>query len=195
MQSVGSVIVAAWVRDFAPKIRCMVLVSPAFKVKLYVPLARLGLQLLLLLNNPAFVKPYVKAKSLTHDSAQVVSYENDPLISRSTSDNVLLDLDNAGSRLIAVAVTIQTPTQLLISGAGCVVQRKPQEDFFARLGARVKEQHLFAKLDHDTLNEKDGQLPIAEVENLSRGSLPSPHIVHRSSIPIGRVTSKASTMP
>jgi hypothetical protein len=37
-QSVGAVLVAAWVHDYAPRIRCMVLASPAFKVKLYVPL-------------------------------------------------------------------------------------------------------------------------------------------------------------
>ena len=41
-QSVGAVLVAAWAHDYAPKIRCMVLASPAFKVKLYVPFARPG---------------------------------------------------------------------------------------------------------------------------------------------------------
>src|SRR4029453_8846029 len=45
-QSVGAVLVAAWVHDYAPRIRCMVLASPAFKVKLYVPLARPGLALM-----------------------------------------------------------------------------------------------------------------------------------------------------
>ena len=41
-QSVGAVLVSTWVHDYAPKIRCMVLASPAFKVKLYVPLACRG---------------------------------------------------------------------------------------------------------------------------------------------------------
>ena len=31
---------STWAHDYAPKIRCMVLASPAFKVKLYVPFAR-----------------------------------------------------------------------------------------------------------------------------------------------------------
>jgi alpha-beta hydrolase superfamily lysophospholipase len=35
--------VATWAHDYAPGIRCMVLASPAFKVKLYVPFARPGL--------------------------------------------------------------------------------------------------------------------------------------------------------
>ena len=41
-QSVGAVLVATWVHDYAPRIRGMVLASPAFKVKLYVPFARAG---------------------------------------------------------------------------------------------------------------------------------------------------------
>ncbi len=45
-QSVGAVLVATWAHDYAPKIRCLVLASPAFKVKLYVPFARAGLELM-----------------------------------------------------------------------------------------------------------------------------------------------------
>ena len=37
--SVGAVIAATWVHDYVPPIRAMVLVAPAFRVKLYVPLA------------------------------------------------------------------------------------------------------------------------------------------------------------
>src|SRR5262245_12668988 len=35
--SVGAVAVAAWVHDYAPPIRAMLLISPALRVKLYVP--------------------------------------------------------------------------------------------------------------------------------------------------------------
>ena len=45
-QSVGAVIVSTWVHDYAPRIRSLVLASPAFKVKLYVPFARSGLALM-----------------------------------------------------------------------------------------------------------------------------------------------------
>src|SRR5690606_33034279 len=43
-QSVGAVLVATWAHDYAPNIRALVLASPAFKVKLYVPFARPGLK-------------------------------------------------------------------------------------------------------------------------------------------------------
>ena len=39
-QSVGAVVAATWVHDYAPRLRALVMASPAFKVKLYVPLAR-----------------------------------------------------------------------------------------------------------------------------------------------------------
>ena len=56
-----------WVHDYAPPIRGMVLASPAFKVKLYVPFARAGLALMHKLRGNFFVNCYVKAKFLTHD--------------------------------------------------------------------------------------------------------------------------------
>ncbi|MGB0414449.1 MAG: alpha/beta fold hydrolase, partial [Coraliomargarita sp.] len=45
--SVGAVTTSAWVHDYAPRIRAMVLAAPAFRIRLYVPLAILGLRLLL----------------------------------------------------------------------------------------------------------------------------------------------------
>jgi len=45
-QSVGAVIISTWVHDYAPQIRPLVLASPAFNVKLYVPFARPGLKLM-----------------------------------------------------------------------------------------------------------------------------------------------------
>jgi alpha-beta hydrolase superfamily lysophospholipase len=69
-QSVGAVVAAAWVHDYAPPIRGMVLASPAFRVKLYVPLALPGLRLMRALRGNFFVKSYVKARLLTRDARE-----------------------------------------------------------------------------------------------------------------------------
>jgi len=45
-QSIGSIVASAWVHDYAPPIRALVLAAPAFKIKLYVPFARPALRLL-----------------------------------------------------------------------------------------------------------------------------------------------------
>ena len=64
-QSVGAVLAATWVHDYAPRIRGLVLASPAFKVKLYVPFALPGLRLMRAMRGNFFVTSYVKAKFLT----------------------------------------------------------------------------------------------------------------------------------
>ncbi len=154
-QSVGAVLVSTWVHDYAPKIRCMVLASPAFKVKLYVPLARPGLKLQQALRGNFYVNSYVKAKFLTHDPERIYSFNSDPLITRPISVNILLELYEAADRIVADAAAITVPTQLLISGADWVVHHGPQHRFYERLGSTVKERHILDGFYHDTLGEKD----------------------------------------
>jgi alpha-beta hydrolase superfamily lysophospholipase len=152
-QSVGAVLAAAWVHDYAPPVRALVLASPAFKVKLYVPLARAGLALMHRLRGAFFVNSYVKARFLTHDPARIASYDADPLITRAIAVNILLQLYETSERIVAEAAAISVPTQLLVSGADWVVHHAPQHAFFERLGSPVKERHVLEGFFHDTLGE------------------------------------------
>lgn len=154
-QSVGAVVIATWVHDYAPKIRCMVLASPAFKVKLYVPFARPGLKLMYSFRGNFYVNSYVKAKFLTHDPERIASFESDPLITRPISANILLALYDTAERIVADAAAITVPTQLLISGDDWVVHHKPQHEFYERLGSQIKERYVLPGFYHDTLGEKD----------------------------------------
>jgi alpha-beta hydrolase superfamily lysophospholipase len=154
-QSVGAVLVATWVHDYAPNIRCLVLASPAFKVKLYVPFARPALALLHRLRGDFFVNSYVKARFLTHDPARIASYDADPLIARPIAVNVLLGLYETAERIVDDAAAIVVPTQMLVSGADWVVRHAPQHAFFERLGSSIKERHVLAGFFHDTLGERD----------------------------------------
>ncbi|QJI43257.1 bifunctional alpha/beta hydrolase/class I SAM-dependent methyltransferase [Pseudomonas sp. ADAK2] len=163
-QSVGAVIVSTWVHDYAPRIRSLVLASPAFKVKLYVPFARSGLGLMRKFRGNFFVNSYVKAKFLSHDPERVASYDSDPLITKAISVNVLLGLYEAADRVVADAQAIQVPTQLLISGSDFVVHRKPQEQFFERLGSLKKEKHILPGFFHDTLGERDRAVAVASAK-------------------------------
>lgn len=162
-QSVGAVLVSTWAHDYAPKIRGLSLASPAFKVKLYVPLARPGLALMHKLFGKFFVTSYVKAKFLTHDEERIRSYEADPLITRPIAVNILLGLYEAADRVVADAQAITLPTQLLISGADWVVHHAPQHRFFERLGSAVKEKIELPGFFHDTLGERDRAQAVAAV--------------------------------
>ena len=168
-QSVGAVIAATWAHDYAPMVRAMVLASPAFHVKLYVPLARPGLALLQKLRGNFFVQSYVKAKLLTHDRERQTSFTNDPLITRSISVNILLEMHEAAKRVVADARAISIPTQLLISGNDFVVDPKPQHDFFVNLGARTKERHVFPGFFHDTLGEAGRAAALTEARRFILG--------------------------
>ena len=157
-QSVGAVLVSTWLHDYAPKIRCAVLASPAFKVKLYVPFARQGLALWSKVKGNFFVNSYVKAHYLTHNKARQESFNQDPLITRAISARILLGLYKAAERVVADAQAITTPIQLFISGADWVVHHKPQHDFYNHLGSHIKERHLMLGFYHDTLGEQNNHL-------------------------------------
>lgn len=167
-QSVGAVLVSTWLHDYAPKIRCAVLASPAFKVKLYVPFARAGLKLMYKWRGNFFVNSYVKAHYLTHNKARQDNYNNDPLIARAISVRILLGLYDAAERVVADAQAITTPIQLMISGSDWVVHHKPQHDFYNRLGSHIKERHVLDGFYHDTLGEEQREAAFKEMRRFIR---------------------------
>jgi alpha-beta hydrolase superfamily lysophospholipase/SAM-dependent methyltransferase len=153
--SVGAVSVAAWVHDYAPPIRAMILATPAFRVRLYVPLAIPSLRLKQKFLGPSFVKSYVKAKMLTHDPVQAAQYDADPLIFRQIAVNVLIDLHDAGTRLLADAGAVNVPTLMLSAGRDWVVSLEAQREFFNGLSSPVKRMHVFPAAFHALFHEKE----------------------------------------
>jgi alpha-beta hydrolase superfamily lysophospholipase/SAM-dependent methyltransferase len=153
--SVGAVTVAAWVHDYAPPIRAMILATPAFRVRLYVPLAIPSLRLRQKFIGPGYVKSYVKSKMLTHDPAQAALYDADPLIFRQIAINVLIALHDAGTRLLVDSGAINVPTLMLSAGRDWVVSLKAQREFFNGLSSPVKRMHVFPAAFHALFHERD----------------------------------------
>lgn len=157
--SVGAVMAAAWVHDYAPPIRGLVLATPAFRVRLYAPFAVTGLRLLHKVRPSAVIKSYVKAKMLTHDLQQSQQYDEDQLITRNIANNILLDMYDTATRLIDDAGAITVPVLMQSAGADWVVKNKVQAAFFAGLSSQDKELHHYPGMYHDILHEK-GREPI-----------------------------------
>lgn len=174
-QSVGAVIAAAWVHDYAPQIRCQVLASPAFNVKLFVPFARPSLALWHKIHGDFFVNSYVQPGMLTHDAERAASYKTDPLIKRPISARVLLGLYKTAERVIDDAASITVPTQLLVSGSDWVVYEAPQFRFYERLGTSNKEYFVFPGFFHDTLGEKDRAEPIERARKFIQAQFARPY--------------------
>jgi alpha-beta hydrolase superfamily lysophospholipase/SAM-dependent methyltransferase len=172
--SVGSVTVATWVHDYAPPIRAMVLATPAFRVKLYIPFALSFLRMRNAMGGKAFIKSYVKSKMLTHDPEQARVYDADPLISRNIAVNIIVGLFDASRRVLEDARAISVPTLLLAAGSDWVVHVGDQRDFFNRLSSPVKRMKVFEGFSHAILHEKDRQQPFAEIRNFIQEAFSRP---------------------
>jgi len=167
-QSVGAVTAAAWVHDYAPPIRGLILAVPAFRVKLYVPFAVPLLRLKQKLFGHGYVKSYVKAKMLTHGAAEAEAYTADSKIFRQIAVNILLDLHDTGTRLLADAAAITTPTLMLTADADWVVKESAQRTFFERLGSPIKRMETLRGFYHAVFHEKERELVVAKVRQFVR---------------------------
>jgi alpha-beta hydrolase superfamily lysophospholipase/SAM-dependent methyltransferase len=173
-QSLGAVMAAAWVHDYAPPIRCLAMAAPAFQVKLYVPFARLGLSIWEKVAGNFYVTSYVKGRALTHDEDRIRSYHTDPLVKLRISVRVLLDLYRLSARLVSDAGAIRVPTQVLLSGSDWVISNGPPRKFVERLNTTVKQVLEFEGFFHDVLGEKNRHLPIAKLREFLEGQFAKP---------------------
>ena len=175
-QSVGAVLAATWVHDYAPKIRALCLASPAFEIKLYVPLAIPSLKALSKVKGNFFIQSYVKSSMLTHDLDRAKSYDTDPKIARSISVRMLLGLYDASARIVNDAQNIFVPTQVLCSGSDFVVQQAPQREFYLKLPHPQKEFHILDGFFHDTLGEKNRQVAVDKIRRFIQQCFANPYL-------------------
>lgn len=171
--SLAAVTVTAWVHDYAPPIRAMILATAAFHVKLYVPFAIPSLRIL----RPQFVRSYVKSKMLTHDREQAALYDSDPLIFRQIAVNVLLDLHDTAKRLVADAGAIQTATLMIGVGKDWVVSLKAQQKFFDRLSSTDKRFEIFPDAYHAIFHETNRREVIGLIRDFVRSCFAKPAIM------------------
>ena len=151
--SIGGVITSAWVHDFAPRIAGMALLAPAFEINLIVPLAKQAIELMLKVNPKLIVKSYVKSKMLTRDPEQQRAYDTDRFITRSINGKLLIDLANAGKRLVEDAAAT-TPILLLSAEKDFVVINRQQKQFYVNLSSKLKEFITLEGFHHGILFEQ-----------------------------------------
>lgn len=189
-QSVGAVTLSTWLHDYAPKVKAAILASPAFKVKLYVPLAIPALKALQRISNKEkYVSSYVKGELLSHDPLRIEEYNTDKTITKPISVGMLVDLYDTSKRIVADAYAIETPVLMLVSGNDWVVEKEPQYAFFAKLPSKCKELHEIPNFYHDTLGEAHREVAfdyirnfIEKIENetLEKNNLTTPNTHHFS---------------
>lgn len=175
--SMGALIAASWVHDYAPNIRGLILATTAFQIRLYVPFAESLLTLARQFNWMPRVSSYVKSKVLTHDRNEQKKYNKDELISSSISTDLLLDTLKTGRRIIDDAGAITTPILYLAAGKDWVVHRQPQRQFFERLSSEHKEWEYYPDNFHALFNEDNRETIFQRchqfIERLFEAPIPS----------------------
>src|SRR5213078_50912 len=172
--SLAAVSVVAWVHDYAPPIRAMILATAAFHVKLYVPFAVPLLRIKQKLFGRGQVKSYVKSKLLTRDQEQAAQYDADPLIFRQIAVNLLLDLSDTADRLVADAGAIQTPTLMIVARRDWVVSPVAQLEVSNRLSSPLKEMGIYPAAYHAIFHDQDRDLVVHCVRRFVRERFAEP---------------------
>ena len=162
--SLAALSVVAWVHDYAPPIRAMILATAAFHVKLYIPFAIPALRLF----RPRFVKSYVKSKMLTHDPIEAARYDSDPLISRQIAVNLLVDVHDTAQRLLADAGAIHTPVLMIGAGRDWVVSLNAQRKFFDGVSSSAKRMCVFRDAYHAVFHEMNRGEVVKQVREFVR---------------------------
>ena len=151
--SIGAVLAAAWVHDYAPNIRGMILGTPALSIRLYMPFAIPSLKVARALGLMSRVSSYVKAQVLTHDKDAQQAYNADPLISNSISTDLLIDTHATGQRLLDDASAINVPTFVLCAGKDYVVDKQAERDFYEAINTTNKRWQLYPDSYHAIFHE------------------------------------------
>ncbi|MDZ4402956.1 bifunctional alpha/beta hydrolase/class I SAM-dependent methyltransferase [Prosthecobacter sp.] len=142
--SVGGVVAAAWVHDFAPRIAGLVLATPALEVNLIVPGALTSIRVMQKLKSDATIKSYVRGSWLTRDLSAASAYDADKLISKDISAKILVDLFDTAQRVISDAEVMDRPLLLFSAGADKVVKREAIDALYTNYGCEQKT-HLTLK--------------------------------------------------
>lgn len=161
--SVAGVVTATWVHDYAPDIRGMALIAPAFRIKLYFPFAKAFLKAALRFKPDLNIKSYVKSKFLTHNVEEQKRYDTDALITPDIPAAQLTTLLDTGERVVADAGMIRTPTLVVSAGKDYVVDSKIQGDFYANLSSDTKKFVAMENFYHGVLYEIGHEKVIEEI--------------------------------
>ena len=155
--SIGGVILSAYVHDFAPNIAGIALLAPAFEIKLYIPFAKQLVTLLTKIKKNAKVMSYVKAKVLTHDIEEQNKYNSDKLINKEINAKLLIDLADMGKRLVEDSMAIELPTIIFSAEKDYVVKNSAQKKFFLNLSSKKRKFIELENFYHGIIFEKERQ--------------------------------------
>ncbi len=152
--SVGAVVAATWVHDFAPHLAGLVLATPALEVNLIVPGALAGIRALQKLKPDATIQSCVRGNWLTRDPAAAAAYDADPLIAKAISARILIELFDSAQRVTGDAAVMDRPLLLLSAGADRVVKQRAIAAFYTNYGSEQKTHLTYPDARHALFHDR-----------------------------------------
>jgi len=108
---------------------------------------------------PGYVKALSSRACYTHDSEQAARYDVDPLIFRQIAVNMLLDLHDTSTRLLADAgVITAAPARGWRHGSDWVVKTTAQQKFVERASSKIKRFEELPGFSHAIFHEQNRAL-------------------------------------
>jgi alpha-beta hydrolase superfamily lysophospholipase len=99
----------------------------------------------------------INANHISHDSAVVQAYRDDPLNHAMVSGRLALFLAREGAQVQAAAPQWSVPTLLLYAGQDHLVRPQASRDFAQAVPPAQLQAHCFEALYHEVFNEVDPQ--------------------------------------
>ena len=180
--SLGAMIATAWVHDYAPPIRGLILATPAFRVKLYVPFAvpllrlrqnllGLGVRQELRQGEHAHPRPG-RGRALQRRPSDLPADRGQHAARPARHFDALLD--DAGA--------VTAPLLVLAAGSDWVVNRRPSGNSSSAVNSPVKRFEVLPGFSHAIFHEKNRRLVVEKVREFIRERFaqpPSPHVAPR----------------
>ena len=138
-EGTGAVLAATWVHDFAPRIRGLVLISPAFGTGGW-PLNALKLPGFLTKNG---VKSTCPVEYLTDDEPMKSVFAQDKIAEKTLTVKYISDYEACVGRLVRDACSIFAPTMVIAGYGDKYLGLDKVRAFYSGLGSVRKEYHSF----------------------------------------------------
>lgn len=155
--SFGGLVAASTVLGAPATYRGVLLSAPYFGLGMEVPAAKIALGKLASRIFPKLALPAgIKGTDLTHDPAQAVAYEGDPLVFKKATARWFVEATRAQALALARARELSLPLYVVFGAEDHVAKPAAGKAFFDRAGSPDKTWDERKGLFHEVLHEPEG---------------------------------------
>jgi len=127
------------------------------------PLLSLLVKLQATLRPNGRVKLTVNTNCLSSDKEVVKKYIEDPLVFKDPTFKLLLEFNNATSKVWEYVNNISIPTLIMHGAEDCIVPKRVSEKLYAKLKVEDKTLKIYEGMKHEIFNEIEKEKPLKDL--------------------------------